>query len=215
MSGASLSTAQARALGAPTRQAIVAYLADAGRPVAVAELTDHLGLNHNAIRKHLACLVEADLVAEEREPRSAPGRPRLVYQLRADAPTGVDQPYRRLAVLLATVLATADDPVGVGRRAAVPLTADRVEDGIDALAERFAADGFDPSVRRRGSRTELVLQRCPYADAAAANPAVVCQLHLGLTEAAAEAIGDVRIDRLLAKEPHRAGCVVVVRRTAA
>ena len=50
---------QARALGDPTRHELFRYIADAGRPVDVAELTKHLGLHHNAIRQHLAKLVEA------------------------------------------------------------------------------------------------------------------------------------------------------------
>ena len=50
---------QARALGDPTRHSIFQYVADAGHPVGVAELTAHLGLNHNAIRQHLAKLVSA------------------------------------------------------------------------------------------------------------------------------------------------------------
>ena len=39
---------QARALGDPTRHAIFRYVADAGTPVDVAELTKHFALNHNA-----------------------------------------------------------------------------------------------------------------------------------------------------------------------
>jgi predicted ArsR family transcriptional regulator len=206
-----LTTAQARALGAPSRRVIVAYLTDHAGPVTVAELTSHLGLNHNAVRKHLSQLVAAGLVSEERERRDTPGRPRLVYQLRTDAPAGADQPYRQLAVLLATALATGDDPADVGRRAPVPAVVSAAGDSVDALAARFAADGFAPSVRRRGARAQVVLQHCPYADAAAANPSAVCRLHLGLAEAAADTIGGVTIDRLVPKDPHRAGCVVAVR----
>lgn len=47
---------QARALGDPTRHAIFRNIAEAGGPVGVAELTEQLGLNHNAIRQHLAKL---------------------------------------------------------------------------------------------------------------------------------------------------------------
>ena len=49
---------QARALGDPTRHELFRYIVDAGRPVDVVELTEHLGLHHNAIRQHLAKLVE-------------------------------------------------------------------------------------------------------------------------------------------------------------
>ena len=56
---------QARALGDPTRHELFRYIADAARPVEVAELTEHLGLHHNAIRQHLAKLVEAGLVRKK------------------------------------------------------------------------------------------------------------------------------------------------------
>ena len=45
---------QARALGDPTRHAIFRYIADGDGPADVAEITAHFGLNHNAIRQHLA-----------------------------------------------------------------------------------------------------------------------------------------------------------------
>lgn len=212
MNDGALTTEQARALGAPRRQAIVTYLAEADRPVTVAELTDHLGCNHNAVRKHLAQLVDAGLVVEAREARVTPGRPKLLYRLAPDAATGVDLPYRRLAVLLATALATGDDPAEVGRRAMVPVgsVANEAETPIDALAEYFAAEGFDPAVRRRGRRTELVLQHCPFAAAAEANPAGVCRLHLGLAEGAVDAIGGLAVDGLVPKDPRQAGCRLMV-----
>jgi DNA-binding transcriptional ArsR family regulator len=61
---------QARALGDPTRYAIFRYVADApaASPAGIAELTEHLGLNHNAIRQHLAKLCDAGLVVEANSP---------------------------------------------------------------------------------------------------------------------------------------------------
>ena len=67
---------QARALGSPTRHAVFRYLVDADRPVGVAELTEQFGFNHNAIRQHLAKLVDAGLVTEAQAPPSGRGRPR-------------------------------------------------------------------------------------------------------------------------------------------
>src|SRR6187551_1251880 len=92
---------QARALGDPTRHEIFRYIADAGRPVDVAELTEHLGLNHNAIRQHLAKLVDAELVTEGQAPSTGRGRPRLHYVLHAAAESrwGVTGPYERLSLL--------------------------------------------------------------------------------------------------------------------
>ena len=54
---------EARALGDPTRYEIFRYISAANGPVDVAELTAHLGLNHNAIRQHLAKLVGTALVS--------------------------------------------------------------------------------------------------------------------------------------------------------
>ncbi len=206
-----LTAEQARALAAPTRRAILTHLSEADEPVGVSELTDRLGLNHNAVRKHLTVLVGAGLVVEAREVRATPGRPRLLYRPAPDTPSGVEQSYRRLAVLLATALASGDDPAVVGRHAA-ERTAAPLSGGapVDALTARFAADGFAPTVRRRGRRADVVLGRCPFVDAAVANPAAVCRLHLGLAEGAADAIGGVRVDGLVAKDPRRAGCRVAV-----
>jgi len=47
---------QARALGDPTRHEVFRYITDADRPVDIAEMTEHFGLNHNAIRQQLAFL---------------------------------------------------------------------------------------------------------------------------------------------------------------
>lgn len=206
MNDTSLTTAQARALGAPTRRTILAHLTDAKEPVSVAELTAHLGLNHNAVRKHLTQLVSAGLVLETSEARDTPGRPRLLYQLVPARP----EPYERLAVLLATALRTGADPAAVGRDAAETVNQPGPESPLDALAAQFEADGFDPVVRRRGRKTDIILQHCPYAAAAAANPDAVCRLHLGLAEGAADAIGGLRVERLVPKDPQRAGCRVAV-----
>ena len=199
-----VAAAQARALAAPSRRAIVAHLTAASEAVGVRELTEHLGLNHNAIRKHLARLVAAGLVVEEREPRLTPGRPRFVYRLAPDSDAGEERAYRRLAVLLAEAMASGDDPIEVGRRSAAAMPSSPGA-GLDALTQRFLADGFDPTVRRRGKRVEVVLGRCPFADAAAANPEVVCRLHLGLAQGLGAGAG-VQVESLTPKDPRRAGC---------
>jgi predicted ArsR family transcriptional regulator len=209
----SLATARSRALGAPTRAAIVAYLMEAEEPVTVAELTDHLGLNHNGVRKHLAQLVSAGLVSEDLERRTSRGRPRLLYRLDPSADVATDRPYERLAVLLATALATGDDPAEVGRRAGGASGPTPTATPLETFSRRFENDGFSPSLRRRGARTELVLGRCPFAAAAIANPAAVCRLHLGLAEGAAAAIGGIQVDELVPKDPRRAGCRLGVTET--
>jgi hypothetical protein len=56
---------EARALGDPTRHRIFRYMADAQRPVGVAELTEFVRLNHNAVRHIPGSADSVDLLEEE------------------------------------------------------------------------------------------------------------------------------------------------------
>src|SRR5689334_7121577 len=109
---------QARALGDSTRFGIFRYIADADRPVDIAELTDYFGFNHNAIRQHLGKLVRAGLVTEAHATGTGRGRARLVYEVypSAESRWDVEGPYERLSVLLAEIIRTGDSPVEVGKR---------------------------------------------------------------------------------------------------
>ena len=202
---------QARALGDPTRHEIFRYIADAGGPVDVAELTTHLGLNHNAIRQHLAKLVDASLVVEDRAPSAGRGRPRLNYSLHptTESRWGVTGPYERLSLLLAEVIRTGDSAVEVGRRSVGPrrLGTAEEEDPIGVVVDAMARQGFDPVVRSTSSRFEVVLQTCPFATTALADAETVCSLHLGIAEGVAElAGGRVVVDELVPRDPRRANC---------
>ncbi|HEX6423740.1 MAG TPA: helix-turn-helix domain-containing protein [Acidimicrobiales bacterium] len=204
---------QARALGDPTRHAVFRYLADAGRPVDVAELTAHFGLNHNAIRQHLAKLVAAGLAVEATARPSGPGRPRLVYALEpaAEGRWGTVGPYERLSRLLVEVIRTGQGPDEVGRRAAREVGAATPSgDPVADIATAMARQGFDPEVRRTAGGTEIVLRRCPFESAARADRATVCALHLGLAEGVAAGTGVV-VDELVAHDPRRAGCRLRLR----
>ena len=202
---------QARALGDPTRHEIFRYLVDAGTDVDVAELTDHVGLNHNAVRQHLAKLVDADLVEEARARPSGRGRPRLLYRVAptAESRWGVAGPYERLAVLLTEVVRTGDAPEAVGARAGRRLImggSGASVDAVDRFEDAMARQGFDPTVQASGAEVEVVLRSCPLASAVLADADTVCQLHLGLARGAAEAIGGIEVDQLEPKDPRRAHC---------
>lgn len=202
---------QAKALGDPTRHGIFRYVADSDHPVDVAELTSHFELNHNAIRQHLAKLVEAGLVTQETATPDTPGRPRLLYRVdpSADGRWGTAGPYQRLSMLLVDMLASRSTAEEAGRRAGrqlevrPPSTAD---DRIAALQEAIARGGFEPKSRRRGDTLEYVLANCPFADVAAADPDTVCGLHLGLAQGLADQLQGVTVDDLIRRDPHRAGC---------
>ena len=207
---------QARALGDPTRHAIYRYLAEAEGLVGIAELTGHFQVNHNAVRQHLAKLVDAGLVLEALAEASGPGRRRLLYGLdpRADSRWGATGPYERLSLLLSEIIRTGESPIDVGRRAgreARPAPATE-PDGVAEIAAAMAAQGFDPTVRPGKSRPEIVLRNCPFKSTALADPDTVCWLHLGMAEGLAEGT-DVVVDELIANDPRRANCRLRLRRS--
>jgi predicted ArsR family transcriptional regulator len=210
---------EARALGDPTRHRLFRYIVDAPGPVSVAELTDYVQLNHNAVRQHLAVLKDAGLVVEETETRERPGRPRLLYRLDPEVAGswGTQGPYAWLAGLLSDAISRGEEPREVGREEGLREAAELAGSGdpADLLQEEMMRRGFRPSLVLQGRRIDYVLGQCPFADVAAANPDIVCQLHLGLAEGLVEGLGGLEVDRLVAKNAHRAGCRLVVRPTAA
>lgn len=201
---------QAKALGDDTRHRIFRYLADAPGGVGVGELTDHLGLNHNAIRQHLAKLVEAGLVVQGTAPAQGRGRPRQLFEVHpnADERWGVGGPYRRLSLLLVEMLRTGDDAVEVGRRAGreIDLGLHRDDGAAQGLDRALASGGFDPVLTGEDESAEFVLGHCPFADTAAADPDTVCALHLGLAQGLADQFEGVVVDELEPHDPRRAGC---------
>ena len=205
---------QARALGDPTRYAIYRYVADSDASVGIAELTEHLKLNHNAIRQHLAKLVEAGLVIETLAKGAGPGRPKLLYQVdqAADSRWGVTGPYERLSLLLAEIVRTGDSATEVGRRAGMRLRPPSSAGGtpVTRMATAMAAQGFDPEVRAGKGKVDIVLHHCPFESTALADPETVCTLHLGIAEGLAEGTGSV-VEELRARDPRLADCRVRLR----
>jgi len=60
-----------RALGEPTRLAVVARLACAGRPLTVGEVADCCGVHLSGVSRHLGVLHRAGLVSVSRKGREA------------------------------------------------------------------------------------------------------------------------------------------------
>lgn len=207
---------QAKALGDPTRFRIFRYVFEAGSPVGVSELTTYTQLNHNAVRQHLDVLTSAGLVIKEIEDRRRPGRPRLMYTPAPDVAGlwGTPGAYEYLATLLSEMLRTgaAPEDVGrsVGRQRAVELSRRPHGSPLTMIEAEMARIGFRPTIRQRSRSVDLVLGQCPFESAAAANPGVVCGIHRGLAEGLAEEIGGIDVEDLVAKNPHRAGCRLVM-----
>jgi hypothetical protein len=105
----------------------------------------------------------------------------------ADGRWDVTCPYGRLSVLLSEMIHSVVGPVEAGARASrhhpVESSAGRAVEGITAAMARM---GFDPKVRHRRGRTEVVLRNCPFESAALTDPDTVCSLHLGIAPGLAE-----------------------------
>lgn len=207
---------QARALGDPTRYAVFRFVADARRRVDVAELTANFALNHNAIRQHLAKLVDARLLEEATLRGAGRGRPRYTYGVHpaADSRWGVTGPYERLSLLLTETLRTGDEPVEIGRRfgSRAGSEASPENDPLEHLVGVMARQGFDPEVRRRGRRVEVVLRVCPFETAALSDPDTVCGIHLGMAEGLAGLTGGrLTVEELVPHDPRRAKCRLRLR----
>ena len=210
---------EARALGDPTRYRIFCYIADAGEPVGVAELTDYVQLNHNAVRQHLAVLKDARLVVEAVESRERPGRPRLLYRIHpeAEGSWGTPGAYAWLASLLSTAVRQGLAPREAGRQEGLRRAAEIAGAGDPAglMEDEMTRRGFRPQRADRGRRVDFVLGRCPFADVASEDPGTVCQLHLGLAEGLTEGLGGLSVEKLAVKNAHRGGCRLIVERAPA
>lgn len=210
---------QARALGEPTRHTIFRLIAESRGGIDVASLTEALDLNHNAVRQHLAKLVDAGLVTRRPAPVTGRGRPPQLYEIHPATGSRWQGagPYLRLSLLLVEIIRSGDDPVEVGRRAgrvAEPHT--RASDDLVTTLERaVAGEGFDPVVGDEGELVEFVLRTCPFAETAAADPETICSLHLGLAQGLAEQFDEVAVDSLQPREPRAAGCRLRFRVDAA
>lgn len=206
---------RARVLGDPTRFAILRLIASAPSPIGVSELNDAVGFNANNIRQHLAVLVDASFVNEFDEQRTTRGRPRKLYTLRPEALQGLDvgiTPYQRLAELLLRLHQHDGDPYSVGYEASEAYRAvvgAETDELADALAVRLRTEGFSPEVQDDGV---VRLDVCPFADAAAAGQAVVCELHRGLIDGQLRSADSGVRAELIAKDPHLAGCLVRLQR---
>lgn len=205
--------AQARALGDPVRFRIYEHIAESAGPVDVATLTSLVDLHHTAVRRHLARLVDANLVIESTERRTTRGRPRQLYRV---DPGSLERwrdhgPYHRLSMLLVDLVSSGDPAADVGRRAGRETAMDVTTDPIGAIEGAVARGGFEPRRRDVAGNVELVLERCPFADAAEADPDLVCDLHLGLARGLADQLEDIEIRDLVRADPHTAGCRLKLR----
>lgn len=203
-------TAQHRALADEQRAGIVAELEAAPAGLDASEIGRRLGRHANTIRWHLGILARAGIVRSDAEPRSAPGRPRILYRLGSSIGSERSDEYRLLASVLADTVSKERRGTEAcelaGRTWGAELVGGRGRDagsGIEAVVGILAEQGFEPQADELAIR----MRRCPFHDLAEAHPEVVCAVHRGLISGALEALGSNLSVRALEIFPQPSVCI--------
>lgn len=189
-----------KALGGVSRVRILELLRAAPGGLDAREVADRIGLHPNTVRVHLDLLIKAGLASREAEPRSEPGRPRILYRATAEA-AEESAGYRLLAEVLAGYLAgSSADPTADAERAGRawgaylterPAPFERLSDEeMLSRVERMLADlGFRPELAANTRGWRILLHRCPFREVAERHRQVVCSVHLGLIRGALSELG--------------------------
>ena len=202
-----------KALGDNTRYAIYLEIARSPVPLTTTMVSEALDLHPNTVRPHLERMRDVGLLQMETESKGEVGRPQHRYSIAADAPSlGLEPPVmpmmaRMLIGVAAAAGAGRDEAIEIGRQqgraaaaaleaAAVVAELDDAEDRaavcIAALVDELTRVGFDPAVADDDG-VVVAFSRCPFAELAAANPELVCNLHRGLVEGFVDAVGGVEV----------------------
>lgn len=207
-------------LADPIRARLFGWLTRLRRPATTQELAVGVGRHPNTVRVQLRRLADAGLL-ECRTVRQPRGRPRHMWAILASARPAGDPPqdHGQLSRWLARAIGDYSSGLEGIERAAreigreiAPSAAGR--DLRDAMHDTLAAMGFAPGpADERHAGIRFVLGNCPYRDAAAENPAVVCTLHRGITQGLLDRLDpQARLQAFVAEDPFTAGCVVDVGR---
>lgn len=175
------------------RTQVLATLRTADRPLGVTEVAEATGLHTNTARFHLDGLVAAGLAHRTLEPRSTPGRRRVVYT----APTAepASRSYGLLAEMLTGLVATmnggGEPAVEAGRawgrhlvERGLPSQRLSADDSLARLGRLLDDVGFQPEVAPDDAGATIALHHCPFREVAAEHQDVVCAIHLGLMQGA-------------------------------
>lgn len=159
-------------------------------PATAAELAIRLELTAAGVRRPLAALVEAGLVAALDRPPYGPipvrrrGRPSQVFTLTQAGRDALNQAYDELALEVLDFVARTQGEAGIrafaAERAArlVQVLPRRTDDPVNAVVTVLTDAGYSPSVTTLADDAlgehvvQLCQHHCPVVDAAAAYPAL-------------------------------------------
>jgi predicted ArsR family transcriptional regulator len=214
-------TAVHRALADGRRAHIVDELGSEPEGLDAQELSRRVGLHANTVRWHLGILSDAGVIESQAVPRATPGRPRIVYTLRARQAKGSDD-YRLLATMLSGAVAGLADGEARAEEAGRswgrylvprPLPGMRVSDdeATREVVQLLDQQGFAPEP----AGPDIRMRRCPFHELAELHPEIVCSVHRGLISGALDELGTkLEVEALdIFVEPDL--CVARLRRSGA
>lgn len=201
---------RAAALVRPAARRVVEALGAAPGPLTAQELADLLGRHHTGVRMQLTALERAGVVEARADAPHGRGRPAVRYALASDPGEREGAGHRELVRLLMGLLREtglgADDVESFGERQgmAVPVPGG----GVSEIRRAFERMGFAPRWSPGAGTSDLVLDRCPFADGVdAPGGDAICRLHRGLARGIAlRAAPDHEVTELVVEDPRRAGC---------
>lgn len=220
---AALREARYRAMADPVRRRLLRLLEDAGGPCDVERLSATVDLHPNTVRGHLEILQQAGLVEARPQARQTPGRPRMLYSRSEESSDASAGGYRLLAEMLTTtVKSSGENPADLARAAGrkwgeylseqlPPGRALPPDEAVRRIGQLLEDIGFEPRPHEEGDITVFDLVDCPFRDLARDHPDVICSLHLGLLQGAAEALGDTAMIESLQPFVAPSLCRAVVR----
>ena len=188
-----------RALGDVSRFRMLEELRGRGR-LDSRELGRLLGLHPNTIRSHIEHLIQAGLVRATLAAAAGRGRPRVLYEAVIDVVTPNDSGYRLLAQILASYLATIEQPQVVAESAGrawghylterpQPFARVSPNEAMEKVVKLFSELGFMPEAVESAGGRKILLHRCPFREVADSNQNVACAVHLGMLKGALAEMG--------------------------
>lgn len=181
--GEPLEISRHRALGSPTRAAMLHLVRSSPDGLTAGEVAARTGLHLSTAREHLDRLVDAGMLVRERYRQAGrPGRP--AWRYRSNGPGPAPSPYRSLAAALLDHLARTPAAVeqagrAWGRRLAGEEAAGAPLEVLRRVLDRL---GFAPGVPA-GSATgavDLHLRACPFIELVHRHRDAMCGLHHGV-----------------------------------
>ncbi|PQZ95032.1 transcriptional regulator [Arthrobacter sp. MYb227] len=182
----------------PTRANILELVEIQPVPTTLAAIVRNCGLHENTVRTHLDELTRDGYLRKTKAEAQGRGRPAWLFS----AVTPLEpSPFAGLTSALAEVLyETSDNPTRDAKRAGakwgkqLQSTLPEIREAVAGVAEAkervmgvLDGIGFEPTSDARTE--EITLNRCPLIEAANKHPEIICNVHLGIIEGAADSMG--------------------------